>query len=193
MPCFENLIATQLVTTFLYFHGNKMFAGPLDAVLSQTKPTFILAAGLFIKNRFHIMLHLHLTVSLDSTRYFYRYFVGISHSHNACYIPHPSDPPCFNYPILLGVQQLMKVITQYSPTSCVLSEVQIFSLALHLQKPLTWTYHFSLYSSSNITWMHMHRDNFCMNMYRGVEVQCHILILRMRLKRRILHRCQCIR
>jgi hypothetical protein len=38
---FEKLIATQLVKKCFSFHGNKMFLGLLDSVLSQTKPVSI--------------------------------------------------------------------------------------------------------------------------------------------------------
>jgi len=71
-----------------------MFIGPLDSVLSQTKTVSIHVPDLFIKTPFHTLLHLHLTVSMDSTHFFYRYFVGISHSQNACYyISHQSYSP----------------------------------------------------------------------------------------------------
>lgn len=90
MLLFEKLIATQLVKKFFSFLGTKMLIGPLDSVLSQTKPVSIHVPDLFIKTPFHTLFHLHLTVLMDSTHSFYRYFVGISHSHNACYIPHSS-------------------------------------------------------------------------------------------------------
>jgi len=93
MLLFENLIAIQMVKKFFSFHGTKMIIGPSNSVLSQTKSVSIHVSDLFIKTPFHTLLHLHLTILMDSTHVFYRYFVGISPSHNTCYIPHPSYSP----------------------------------------------------------------------------------------------------
>jgi hypothetical protein len=175
MLLFEKVIATHLVEKFFSFHGTKMFIGPLDSVLSQTNPVSIHVPDLFIKTPFHTLLHLHLTSSMDSTHFFYRYFVGISHSHNACYIPHPSYS---HVSIILSCEEhklwrwSYSIIVSYSILQhlYVLSEIWIIFLVLHLQDLLTWAHHFCLYSSSNITWTHLCRDNFCMNVYRGVDV-----------------------
>jgi hypothetical protein len=128
-------VAPHLVKKFFSFRGTKMFIGPLDSVLNQTKTVCIHVPDLFIKTPFHTLLHLHLTVyGLHS---FFLQVFCMNFSFSKCMLHFPSILfSCFNYPILLGAQ-IMKVIIQCSPTSYVLSEIWIIFLILHLQKLLT--------------------------------------------------------